>query len=90
MDTLSATRLPENTEKLKLPNVTFLPKAEESCVSSVPTKSIRVDEQGCKQTGQQQQNHDGDEDAYQRTLLHSDTSRYIDAGVQRWAVASSW
>src|ERR1700677_1204898 len=42
MEILSATRLPEKTEKLNLPRVTLRPKAAESCVSSVGRKVLAL------------------------------------------------
>ena len=50
MEMLSATRLPEKTEKLKLPRVTLRPRAEESCVSSVARKVLALMNNGITRT----------------------------------------
>ncbi len=70
MEMLSATRLPEKTEKLRLPRVTLRPRAVGELRFQRGTEGIGVDKQRYEQNSQQQENDDGDENAYQRMLLH--------------------
>ena len=91
IEMLSATRLPEKTEKLRFPSVTLRPRAEESCVSSVERKVLALMNNGTSKTASSKRTTIPTRMLTSgRFLTAIPLALELDAAGHRCAVASSW